>query len=45
MQTPLDLATPIADMPAPSGDVNWSTQATYCYSANVYMADDQRSWD
>lgn len=47
MQTPLDLATSIADMPvAPSGDVNWSTSATYCYSGGVAnVADDQRTWD
>lgn len=46
MQTPLDLATPIAETTAQPGDVNWSTTATYCYSGGVAnVADDQRTWD
>ena len=45
--TPVDIAAEVADIgPLSSGDVNWSTNATFCYSGGVAnVADDQRTWD
>ena len=45
--TPIDIATDVESLgPIGTGDVNWSTSATYCYSGGTpNVADDQRTWD
>ena len=45
--TPVDIAAEIEDIGSVGGgNVNWSTNATYCCSGGVAnVADDQRTWD
>lgn len=42
--TPSDIATDMSTIHT-SGSVNWSTAATYSFSGNQSVPDDQRSWD
>ena len=47
IMSPNEIAIDIADLDPvnTTGDVNWSTTATYCWANCQQVPDDQRSWD